>query len=182
MNWEAIGAVAEAGGAVAVVLSLLYLSVQIRQNTRAVRGSTAHAVTERQQVELHWSHEIASIFAKAIETPDQLNSAEAWSLSEWLTAAIVMRQNEFRQYRLGLLDEDSWKQAENVILMVLSLTWARNWWYVLGREQVQEDLAARIDELLATTELSDWSAGLAALKDLRELKESGPSSAGPVPS
>jgi len=36
MNWEAIGTVAEVVGAVAVVVSLIYLSVQIRQNTRQV--------------------------------------------------------------------------------------------------------------------------------------------------
>jgi hypothetical protein len=37
---------AELIGAVAVVLSLLYLAAQIRQNTRAVRGSTYQAGTD----------------------------------------------------------------------------------------------------------------------------------------
>jgi hypothetical protein len=36
MNWQAIGTVAEVVGAAAVVVSLVYLSVQIRQNTRQV--------------------------------------------------------------------------------------------------------------------------------------------------
>jgi len=36
MNWEAIGAVAEALGAVAVVATLIYLSFQIRQNSKAL--------------------------------------------------------------------------------------------------------------------------------------------------
>jgi hypothetical protein len=36
MNWEAIGTVAEVVGAVAVVVSLVYLAAQIRQNTRQV--------------------------------------------------------------------------------------------------------------------------------------------------
>ncbi len=33
MNWEAIGAIGEMAGAVAVVLTLIYLSVQVRQNS-----------------------------------------------------------------------------------------------------------------------------------------------------
>ena len=37
MNWEAIGAVGEILGAIAVLLSLAYLAVQIRQNTASVR-------------------------------------------------------------------------------------------------------------------------------------------------
>jgi hypothetical protein len=34
MNWEAIGAIGEVGGAIAVVATLLYLAAQIRQNKR----------------------------------------------------------------------------------------------------------------------------------------------------
>ena len=34
MNWEAVGAIAEAVGVVAIFVSLIYVAVQIRQNTR----------------------------------------------------------------------------------------------------------------------------------------------------
>ena len=37
MNWEAIGAIAEAVGAAGVIASLVYLGVQIRSNTRAAK-------------------------------------------------------------------------------------------------------------------------------------------------
>lgn len=40
MNWEAVGASAELLAAVGVVISLLYLATQIRQNTESVRAST----------------------------------------------------------------------------------------------------------------------------------------------
>lgn len=171
MNWDAFAAISEFGGALAVVVSLLYLAAQVRHNTRAVEGATSHSVTERQQAELHWSHEIASIFTKAIETPHNLTSAEAWSLSEWLTAAVVMRQNEFRQYRLGLLSEDVWKQSEDVILMLLAFPWGRNWWNVLGREQVRPELAAHIDHLLESVEMLDLEGALVALKTLATLED-----------
>jgi len=36
MNWEAIGTIAEGVGATAVVVSLIYLAVQIRQNTKQI--------------------------------------------------------------------------------------------------------------------------------------------------
>ena len=38
MNWEAIGAVGEIIGASAVVISIVYLSVQIRQNSRVSKA------------------------------------------------------------------------------------------------------------------------------------------------
>ena len=33
MNWEAVGAIAEAIGVIAILVSLVYLAVQIRQST-----------------------------------------------------------------------------------------------------------------------------------------------------
>ena len=36
MNWDAFGAIGENVGALAVVLTLVYLSIQVRENTRAV--------------------------------------------------------------------------------------------------------------------------------------------------
>ena len=95
MSIQELGSIGEFIAAIATVVTLLYLAIQIRQNTRAVRGSTIHAMTDSMQAELHWSHEIAAIWTKSFENPEQLTSAEAWSLSERLTAALAARQNEF---------------------------------------------------------------------------------------
>ena len=40
MNWDAIGAIGEIVGAIAVVITLLYLAHQTRINTKAVKTST----------------------------------------------------------------------------------------------------------------------------------------------
>ena len=40
MNWEAIGAIGESIGAAAVVISLVYLAVQIRQSSAQTRLNT----------------------------------------------------------------------------------------------------------------------------------------------
>ena len=37
MNWEALGAIAELLGAVAVFFTLAYLALQVRQNANALR-------------------------------------------------------------------------------------------------------------------------------------------------
>jgi hypothetical protein len=39
MDWTAVGALGELFGAVAVVLSLIYVAAQVRQNTQAVRSA-----------------------------------------------------------------------------------------------------------------------------------------------
>ncbi len=51
MNWDAIGAIGEVVGAVGVIVSLLYLALQIRQNSNVVRSATRQAISTT-QVEL----------------------------------------------------------------------------------------------------------------------------------
>jgi len=46
MNWDAIGAIGEMIGAVAVVITLVYLAIQVRQDTKSVRASTYQSVAE----------------------------------------------------------------------------------------------------------------------------------------
>ena len=45
VNWEAIGAVGEILGAIAVIGSLIFVGVQIRSNTRAPQTATTHNLT-----------------------------------------------------------------------------------------------------------------------------------------
>ena len=46
LNWDAIGAIGEVVGGVAVIATLLYLAVQIRQNARSVRNAASLSVNE----------------------------------------------------------------------------------------------------------------------------------------
>jgi len=41
MNWEAIGAIGETIGAVAVVISLIYLAIQLRTNSQTLKANAA---------------------------------------------------------------------------------------------------------------------------------------------
>ena len=53
MNWEAIGAVGEVVGAIAVVATLVYLATQIRQNTKTVKNSSVEALIAAMQANIN---------------------------------------------------------------------------------------------------------------------------------
>lgn len=44
MNWEAIGAIGEIAGATAVIVSLIYVALQILANTRAMRFEAMRSI------------------------------------------------------------------------------------------------------------------------------------------
>jgi hypothetical protein len=72
VNWEAIGALAEVFGAVAVIATLAYLAVQIRQNNRLIEASLAEshvsAANELPRI-IASDADAADIFWRGLDTP-----------------------------------------------------------------------------------------------------------------
>ena len=108
MDWNAIGAIGEVGGAVGVVVTLIYLAGQLRQNTNALR-SASYEHWNAQVAE--WGHyqgrhakELAEL--RAIKNPEELTPAQLnYLLGEF---HIILGQGEcaFLKHRAGTLDED----------------------------------------------------------------------------
>jgi len=46
MNWEAIGAIGEIAGAIAVVVTLVYFAMQLRQYATGLRSATFHTTMQ----------------------------------------------------------------------------------------------------------------------------------------
>lgn len=76
MNWDALGAIGEIIGAAAVFATLVYLAVQIRQNTGAVRAavlnSSVVAVTDI-RAKLFGDPNLTDIYIRGLDDPDGLN-------------------------------------------------------------------------------------------------------------
>ncbi len=147
MNWEAIGAVGEILGAFAVVVSLLYLATQIRQNSRIVKGSTVQSITQTQQSDLRCSGDYGEFFLKMIEEPESLTKLEAFKLGEWYTAAMMARQNEYIQFRQNLVDEHIWHGCLGIIQNILAIPWGRNWWENFDKSVFTPDFIEMVDSV-----------------------------------
>ncbi len=85
MNWTAIGAIGEVLGAVAVVLSLVYVAAQVRHNTTALsRAASADAIAGIR----NWNQcliedpVMVRIFSQGVEDMDALDGVGAWLGSE----------------------------------------------------------------------------------------------------
>ena len=80
MNWSAIGAISEVLAAIAVVITLIYLARQIRQNSQAVEVSALRDTTEqwnRWSEVLATSPELADIVARGNKSYRKLPEVEA---------------------------------------------------------------------------------------------------------
>ncbi len=84
MNWEAVGAVGEILGTIAVLVTLLYLATQMRQNTRAMQVATYESVISGFNVlamAAATDPALARIFDHGLDAPETLSDDEARQFS-----------------------------------------------------------------------------------------------------
>ncbi len=113
MNWEAIGAIGEVGGAIAVVVTLVYLTRQIRQSIHAT-GVAAYQQSQQQiyamSVAIATDAELAEIFARAFdEGIDSLGPSDGLRFEAAMSTYYFGFESLLAHHEKGLIDPDLWQ-------------------------------------------------------------------------
>ena len=111
MNWDAIGAIGEIIGSMAVILTIVYLSMQIRQTTKSARSASGNQTRQA-------AVDVLSVITGNIETArtytNGLKNREELEVSERLQFDLIvfqmMRALEtfFFEHQERLLSEEQW--------------------------------------------------------------------------
>lgn len=130
MNWEAISAVAEIVGVIAVVVSLGYVAIQIRQNTKVARAATRQAIsesTENLTSDLISNAEIAEIFVKHMNG-EELNPVENLRLQARCYRDMAHWENIHYQFAEGMVSKDQWLGFRKNLAALLAIDVYREYW------------------------------------------------------
>lgn len=131
MNWDALGAVAELVGAVAVVITLAYLAIETRRNTIATRSASTNqtraALTDVMSL-IAGDDETASIYHAGLRDPDELAGHQRVRFDTLLALQVRATEVMFTEYRAGLITEDLWGGHWRGQRMILSARGGRAWW------------------------------------------------------
>jgi hypothetical protein len=124
-DWANIG---EVIGAIGVVISLVYVGVQIRENTEEMRAMNrqqligrAHEATARFAL----SPELAAVLAK-VATSDPLTSGEQVQYGYLIRSMLYDVQEAFVLNREGRLDDAYWETRAAVVRSYMSSPMARS--------------------------------------------------------
>ena len=110
MNWEAFGAIAEAIGAVGIIVTLVYLALQIRQNTVAQETSSVWLMTQifnESHSLIMENSELAVLIDKTINN-DELTSAEERRMFSLAMSMVNGYFAAWSAYKNGHLPADSY--------------------------------------------------------------------------
>jgi hypothetical protein len=159
MTLEGWAAIAEIIGAIAVVITLIYLAVQIRHskesldaNTKAIRGQAISDITRNIHDQMHMlsqGHDVASAFQK-FAAEESLDSQDSFLIDTILSAVFSARQNEFFQWRQGLLDDDVFQSLHHVIHTCLGPENGKHWWENEGKRMFTPAFVDFVENLLAS--------------------------------
>ncbi len=111
MNWDAIGAVAEAFGALAVILTLVYLASQVRDSSRSNRASAIATLLcqyDSPNGLVAGSTVNARVFRLGFEGSDELDADEKVQFEIMTTQYMTVFHTAFRFHVDGILPDEYW--------------------------------------------------------------------------
>jgi len=104
------GHIAEIFGAIAVVLSLVYVGAQLKQNTAAIQAQTAQQVMStyaETNFAIIGEEALAPLFIK-VQNGEELTAVENEKLGVWAHIVFSNWEQAYRSHQNGLLEEEVW--------------------------------------------------------------------------
>jgi len=110
MNIMELGALGEFVGALAVIITLIYLGLQVRQNTISSRAGTFANATDAwtDYLQAQSINDLDLMLRLATE-PTELTHAEFLRVYYLYRALFRRMENDYYQYRNGVFDQGTWE-------------------------------------------------------------------------
>ena len=154
MNWDAIGAVGEVLGALGVILTLGYLAVQIRVNTKAMNNQSTHDAQEFITVSclpLVEDAEVTEIYVRGMKSFEDLNEIEQVRFHYLCTQRIHAAAANMNLIHDKVIN----RETQFWIERMMRNDGFRAWWVQRGQWVVAASFRAMAEELRFDVESHD---------------------------
>ena len=162
---EALGNIGDFVGGIGVVVTLIYLSVQVRQNSRSVRSASAQAMLaslSQTITTIGSSDQSSRVFTKGQLEPDNLNDDEAAQFAHQILGWFRVMEQAFYQHQLGGLDTEIWNGYVAQMDSFMQSPGVQRWWPVRA-PLFHAEFREFIDELQSNPSVPGGAATRAAL-------------------
>jgi hypothetical protein len=155
MNWSAVGAIAELLGAMAVVVSLLYLAAQVRGSTRQAKLDAGRDLAARisdVSLTVAADPELGELLVRGGADPERLKPGDQARFRGLMNSLFRGLEQQFLLRREGALDDESWAAVEQMIADWMSLPGVQiyfrdrgNWYTTSFLDHVWQAAGGRLD-------------------------------------
>ena len=169
MDWEAIGAIGEIVGAVAVIATLIYLAIQIKDSARAARSAAVTDATTAMQAfyqELGSNPQTSKLFLEGMTSPEPLSEQAQFQFLMILHSSFLGFQRSYLLAHEGTLDVGLRDSIGTAIVATNHLPGLRLYW---NRRKA-----------FFQPEFVDWVEGLIAQESLTDMRAYQPRGGAPA--
>lgn len=131
MTIQEWGALGELVGGIAIIISLIYVGFQIRQNTRATQMSAAHSYLDTQNGYvglINQSDTLADILDRGVSDLGNLQRGEAIQFSAFHDQSFSSFQTFYIEWRDGVLDDRLWGYYKHAMADLMFHPGVQIWW------------------------------------------------------
>ena len=131
MNLQDLALVAEIVGAIAVVISLIYVGLQVNESTSAIRSAAASDATKAMQswyLEMGRNRQASDTWFNAMTSPEPLPAHDEFQFLMSMHAAILGMQNSYLLSKEGTLDAEFREAVTTAIVAVKDLPGMGRYW------------------------------------------------------
>lgn len=135
INWDAVGGIAEALGAIGVIVTLIYLIRQIKQNTAANRSTAAAAYSQASMslaTVLGGDSEANVMFYAYLDDPNELTLAGRRRAEAIVSMYLHAMEQACDLYGEGALTEEKWQSRYRQIVWIASRPGFADYWSEYG--------------------------------------------------
>jgi hypothetical protein len=148
MPLDQIANLAEIVGVIIVIVTLVFLSLQIRQGTKAIRSTTIQSVMQSEMA-------FSKILVENSDTWDKILSAQPIPDGMEKRKAIVLfnvfmidTESRYHQYQSGYLDAQSWQGRLSTLPEMVNLPLYPLWRNSVGGQSHSADFLSLLDKQL----------------------------------
>jgi len=152
MNWEMISAVGQVLGAIGVIISIIYLAAQIRNQNKESQRAAMNVLTT------HWgeltktlveSPDLAALWLRGLRSFDALDGASKLRLGAHLGRFLRFADSLYLGVLDGTLDKRLWRGYERTIADTVAYPGFQTWW-VTRKHWHTDEICALINRHIQT--------------------------------
>ena len=151
MNWDAIGAIGEVLGALGVIITLIYLAGQLRQNTKELRSARHESYASLSFSVNEFRAEHAETIAKHF-AGEELTDAESIIANANAQKLFGIMETTYLHYREGTLAEDVFEARMVGLAAIMSNAPIREIWEQSKNYGFTDDFIQLVDSHIPTVD------------------------------
>ena len=132
MELQDLAAIAEIIGVITIVITFLFLGVQVRESSRATRASVSQSIAN---AEINYTSQLIlypDIWEKVITEQEIDDPVERRRAIQLYSLLMIEVENRYTQHKLGYMDDDDWTSRETSTRLMVNKSIYDDWRQVPG--------------------------------------------------